>query len=295
MWPLATTQPSGARIRRSTIKRLEERLVSYALIRWGWFISRAFPVCGDLPAAASRYTLDTDGHRAGCMRQRNQDVYTSAPMHRLLEEQLRVLMPDLQRCFGSHALLLGASPDDGPPALPLVGCWTSLHLRNNRYRGDLQAAADEPLPFVDDAFELVLLRHALEVAPVASALLDDAIRMLAPGGVLVVTGIHPLSGWAPWLRWRGHGASQMPRLQLPLRLRHGLLQAGLEIERAQRVGRMLPGLPMIPTQGGVLGGGYILFARKQRRAITPLRFRPAPARVPANGRWSPSIRRSSAS
>jgi hypothetical protein len=252
------------------------------------------PAGSDLPATVSRYTSETDGYWASCMRQRDQDIYASAPVRRLLEEQTRVLVPDLQRCFGSHALLLGASSEDGPPALPMVGCWTHLHLGNEQYRGDLQAAADGPLPFVDDAFELVLLRHALEVAPVASTLLADAIRILAPGGVLVVTGIHPLSGWVPWLRWRGHGKSEMPRLQLPLRLRRDLQQAGMEIERVQRVGHMWPGLPMNSTPGGVLGGGYVLLARKQRGAITPLRIRPVPVRVHASGRLSPSTRRSSA-
>ena len=227
------------------------------------------------------------------MHHRDDDIYASAPLRRLLDEQTRVLTPELQRCFGTHALLLGAPIDDVPPALPMLGCWTRLHLGNGRYRGDLHAAADEPLPFVDDAFDLVLLRHVLEVAPSASALLAEAVRVLAPGGVLALTGVHPLGGWAPWFCWRTRGKSQA--LQMPWRLEHNLQQAGLEIERVRRVGRLWPGLT---SPGAVaanpFGGGYVLVARKRRRMATPLRIKPVPVRVPANSQLSPGTRRSSA-
>jgi hypothetical protein len=131
------------------------------------------------------------------------------------------------------------------------------------------------------------------VAPNASALLGDAIRVLAPGGVLVLTGVHPLGGWAPWFAWRTRGKS--PRLQMPLRLGHELRQAGLEIERMQRVGRMWPGARQAgSTSVSAFGGGYVLIARKRRRMATPLRIKPVPVRVPANRQLSPGTRRSSA-
>ncbi|MBQ4853866.1 methyltransferase domain-containing protein [Rhodanobacter sp. B2A1Ga4] len=231
--------------------------------------------------------------RVGGMQQRDDDIYASAPLRRLLDAQTCALKPALQRCFGTHALLLGAPCDDVPPALPMFGCWTSLHLASGGYRGDLRAAADEPLPFVDDAFELVLLRHALEVAPLPASLLDEAIRVLAPGGVLALTGVHPLSGWSPWFYW--HVRGKLPALRMPWRLRHQLEQAGLAIEQAQRVGSAAPGLKtMWRALAGVFGGGYVLVARKRRRLATPLRLKPAPVRVPANGRLSPGTRRSSA-
>jgi SAM-dependent methyltransferase len=228
------------------------------------------------------------------MLQRNHDIYASAPLRRLLDDQARAMAVDLQRCFGTHALLLGATVDDAPPALPLLGCWTRLHADNDRYQGDLQAATDEPLPFVDDAFELVLLRHALEVVPAPSSLLAEAIRILAPGGVLVITGVHPFGAWAPWFYWHGHGKRRI--LQMPWRLRHSLQHAGLEIERAQRVGCLWPsgGVAHSTNAGGIWGGGFLVIARKRRRMTTPLRIRPVSVRVPANSRLSPGTRRSSA-
>jgi SAM-dependent methyltransferase len=227
------------------------------------------------------------------MLQPDHDIYASAPLRRLLDDQTRVMATDLQRCFGTHGLLLGAAAGDAPPALPQLGYWTRLSVHNDRYQGDLQAATDEPLPFVDDAFELVLLRHALEVVPAPSALLAEAVRVLAPGGVLVVTGVHPLSAWAPWFWWRARGRGQV--LQVPLRLSLSLQQAGLEIERAQRVGRTWPAGIAVAGRTGVnaWGGGYVLIARKRRRMATPLRIKPVPVRVPANSRLSPGTRRSS--
>lgn len=228
------------------------------------------------------------------MLQRNQDIYASAPLCRLLDAQTRALMPRLQRCSGTHALLISTVSGDAPPAFPLIGCWTTLRLAGGCYWGDLRAAADEPLPFADDAFGLIVLRHALETVPVAPALLDEAVRVLEPGGVLAVTGVHPLSGWAPWLYWRTRGKS--PVLQMPLQLRHRLQQAGLKIERMQRVGRIWPGLPAPRSaHDGIFGGGYVLVARKHNRMVMPLRIKPVPMRVPANSRFSPGTRRSAAS
>lgn len=226
------------------------------------------------------------------MPQRDHDIYASAPLRRLQDEQTRALTPDLQRCFGDYALLVDAAPDEvAPPALPMLGCWVRLRIADVRYGGDLHADPAEPLPFIDEAFELVFLRHALECAPLPLSLLDEAVRVLAPGGVLAIGGMHPVSAWLPWFRWRARG--QRTHLMLPMRLMLQLQQAGFEIERVRRVGSVLPGAaPAAHTGPAPLGGGYILIARKRRRTLTPLRLQPLPLQVTANSRLSPSTRRS---
>lgn len=244
-----------------------------------------------MPPAATLLLQMKD--RVSRKQQREDHIYASAPMRRLLDAQTCALKPALQRCAGVHALLLGTVRGDAPPALPLLGCWTSLQLLEGRFMGDLRAAADEPLPFIDDAFELVLLRHVLEVAPLPSDLLDEAVRVLAPGGVLALTGVHPFSGWSPWCCWRAR--HKLPALQMPWRLRHRLELAGMTVEQLQRVGSVWPrGKTTRHALTGAFGGGYVLVARKRRLLATPLRLKPAPVRVPANGRLSPGTRRSAA-
>jgi SAM-dependent methyltransferase len=222
---------------------------------------------------------------------RNQHVYAQAPLCGLQDAQLRVLLPDLQRCAGEHALLVTTSGGKSPPAVPLLACWTELHVADGRYAGDLHAAADEPLPFIDDAFDVVWLRHALEVVPRPDAVLQEAIRVLAPGGTLMIAGVHPLSAWAPWFYWTTRGAGN--GLHSPLQLVHCLYRAGLDVVSTRRVGRLWPGAEQGKPRDHVpWGGGYVLLARKRRCLVTPLRIPTTPLHMPASSRLSPSARHS---
>ena len=227
------------------------------------------------------------------MRDGDNDIYVSAPMRRLQSAQMCVLKPELQRCCGTHALLLDATKGEMPPALPMLGCWARLYVDQRTYRGDLLAATSEPLPFSDDVFDLVLLRHALDVSPAASAMLVEAVRVLAPAGVLALAGVHPFSAWTPWLYWQARGRSI--RLSLPSQLQRVLRREGLEIELAQRVGRSWPGLEALDSKArNVFGGGYVLTARKCPRMAVPRRIRSAQLTVAASGQLAPGTRRSSA-
>jgi len=226
------------------------------------------------------------------MSQRDHDIYASAPMRGLLAEEMAALMPVLQRCAGARGLLVSAAPDDVPPALPMLGHWTRLRLSGDRLAGDVHASPLEPVPFIDDAFDLVLLRHALEMAPMPPALLGDIIRCLAPGGVLASTGLHPLGGWSPWWHWRMRGAGA--RLSSPLQLGNWLRRADLQVERVQRVGRLWPGPAADGHVGNQsLGGGYLLVARKHRSMSQPIRLRPRPVPAGARAGLASEARRSS--
>ncbi|MGC1548868.1 MAG: methyltransferase domain-containing protein [Rhodanobacter sp.] len=228
------------------------------------------------------------------MPQRDHDIYASAPLRGLLAAETAALMPALQRCAGTRALLLSATAQDMPPNLPLLGHWTQLNLAQGQLFGDVRASASEPLPFADDVFDLVLLRHALEAAPMPPQLLNEMIRLLVPGGLLVLTGIHPLSGWAPWWHWhtRGHGM----HMNTPLQLGNWLRRAELQVERMQRVGRMWP-VASVEVSGASnpWGGGFVLLARKRRRMSLPTRLRPRPVSAPVNAGLAPGARRNSAS
>lgn len=227
------------------------------------------------------------------MSKRDHDIYTSAPMQGLLADEMAALMPALQRCAGTRGLLVSAAPGDQPPALPLLGHWTGLRLADGRFDGDVRASAPEPLPFSDDAFDLVLLRHVLETAPQPAALLHEAVRCLAPGGVLVSTGLHPLGAWSPWWHWRmrhrdGH-------LNSPMQLAHWLRRADLQVEQSLRVGRTWPGsAPALVADVQPFGGGYLLVARKRRAMSLPVRLRARSVAAHPRPALAPEARRSSA-
>jgi SAM-dependent methyltransferase len=212
-------------------------------------------------------------------------------MRGLLADETVAYLPDVRRCAGTRALLLSAAPHDVPPNPPYLGQWVTLRLAQGRLDGDLRASASEPLPFVDRAFDLVLLRHALEPASLS---LDEIIRVLAPGGMLVLTGVNPISGWTPWWLWhtRGSSAHAASPIQLAARLR----RADLRIERVQRVGRALP----LSSNGqganpALLGGGYVLVARKQGPMNVLTRLRPKPVTAPVGAGLAPGARRSAVS
>jgi SAM-dependent methyltransferase len=226
------------------------------------------------------------------MPQRAQDIYASAPMRGLLADETVAYLPDLRRCTGTRALLLSAASQDAPPNPPYLGQWVTLRLAQGQFQGDVRASAAEPLPFLDQTFDLILLRHALEPAELS---LDEIVRVLAPGGMLVLTGVNPLSGWTPWWLWqtRGSHAHATSPIQLAARLR----RADLQVERVQRVGRPLP----LASNGngdassGMLGGGYVLVARKKGPMIIPTRLRPKPVTTPVRAGLAPGARRSSVS
>lgn len=217
------------------------------------------------------------------------DIYASAPLRRLLADEVRGLTPDLQRCRGDHGLLVSAIEQDHLPAVPMLSCWTRLAVAGVHYGGDVAGRADEPLPFLDDAFELVVLRHALESAAEPAALLNEALRVLAPGGLIAVSGLHPFSLWMPWLAWRTR--RQPLRLHMPLQLGEWLRRRDMQVECVRRLGPAWPLADGGVSLGDALGGGYVLTARKRRGAATPLRLVPRPIRAPADVRLAPGARR----
>jgi SAM-dependent methyltransferase len=221
---------------------------------------------------------------------RDHDFHASVPLRRLRGGQWRTMVPLLQRETGRRALCIGVADDDAVPPLPGIA-WTRLWLAHDGYRGDLRGRADEPLPFIDDAFDLVWLQHALEAAPYAAALLSEACRVLAPGGALLATAVHPLGGWAPWFCWHARGQHQS--LQWPWRLRRHLRREGLVVEQQRRLGAAWP--DTLSADDSAWGGAYLLMARKRRRIAIPLKLRPLPAHAPVNAHLSPGARRHSVS
>lgn len=226
------------------------------------------------------------------MFQRDNDIYATTPMRRLLDVQTKFAAAGLKACSGVHGLLLGVAEGQQAPALLHVSHWAQLRVHGDVIDGAVQAKLHEALPFIDDAFDVVVLQHALQQASATSEfLMAEAARVLAPGGTLAICGIHPFGGWAPWFMWNAR--AQRLRLKLPLHLSHLARSAGLEPAACSRIGAVWPsgGAGHGTLRSRPWSGGYVLLARKPRHVITPLRIKPASVRLPANGQLSPGTRR----
>ncbi|PTT75756.1 SAM-dependent methyltransferase, partial [Pelomonas sp. HMWF004] len=92
---------------------------------------------------------------------------------------------------------------DGLQANRMPHRWLAGRDRSCHVQCDFDA-----LPFDSASLDLVLLPHALELAPDAHVLLREVERVLRPEGRLIVFGLNPASLWGlrqnfGWLRPRG--------------------------------------------------------------------------------------------
>jgi SAM-dependent methyltransferase len=107
--------------------------------------------------------------------------------------------------FGFHALQLGLPELDGLLTNRMPHRWLAGR--------DLMCNFDE-LPFESASLDLVLLPHALELAPDAHALLREVERVLRPEGRVIVFGLNPASLWGlrqKLGRLRRRGEPYLPR------------------------------------------------------------------------------------
>jgi len=202
------------------------------------------------------------------------------PATRLQAAESLALAQALAGQAGDHGLYLGMT---GRLArgLPRMGCWTGMHLGGDEFDGGVRARVDEPLPFADDVFRVVVLSHVLEWTPHAVDLLDEAVRVLAPEGFLAITAFHPFSAWAPWLLCR---RSPRPMLIAPAWLRQQLAARAMLEPSLCRCGASLPIRHGVAAPSW-LGGGFVMVARKRRAAVMKLRPHARHRHAGRRGAW----------
>ncbi|MCC5888420.1 MAG: methyltransferase domain-containing protein [Gammaproteobacteria bacterium] len=154
--------------------------------------------------------------RYDAARAREGMHFFGTPLGQALERaEMDILRRQVDQCFGARALLLGTGRDqrildalhvqhrfiarlaefDGPQRAPVSPSPVSVLDPGN-------------LPFANGSFDVVVLFHALDVAPQPQQALREAARVLADGGQLIITGFNPWSLWglrrlftrrrAPW-------------------------------------------------------------------------------------------------
>ncbi len=162
-----------------------------------------------------------------------------------------------------------------------------LHFKTNlviarsesRCAGPCVQSELEYLPLQPESVDCMVIHHALEYAPAPHRVLREAVQALRPGGQIILLGFNPYGFWgmrrwfAPWRRryqpWEGNFLS-------PGRLTDWCRLLDCEIterryyyhwppftraslkQRASRLNRL------VRTLFPVLGGGYMLVARKQQ-------------------------------
>jgi len=153
-------------------------------------------------------------------------------------------------------------------------------------KNNLVTAEFEALPLAPDSIDVILLPHTLEFTDDAYQVLREVDIALRPNGYLIVIGFTPLSFWglrrlfsfrkkAPWcgsfrtpgrikdwLRLLSFEVVQFDRfLHCPPILHQKLFDKLTFMEKFCK--RCLP----------MLGGGYILVAKKKVQGVTPLRIK----------------------
>lgn len=135
------------------------------------------------------------------------------------------------------------------------------------------------LPLPDACLQLVVVHHLLEIVPEPHHVLQEAARVTADGGELIIFGWDPL-GVAGWSRWLPRRRAKLPwrgQWRTPGRLRDWLTFVDFAVERVDYCGFHLPGrLPRNATLE-TLGRRYNVplgdsFMIRARRRDTPVQI-----------------------
>jgi SAM-dependent methyltransferase len=170
----------------------------------------------------------------------------------------------------------------GPAPFAVADGWIGLHLSGAQRVGGALSGVLTELPLVDGACERVVLHHVLEELPAPSAMLKECVRVLRPGGKLLLFGLEPLSLWHPWLRTATGRGGRRLRLRWSGRLGAALERCGLEGVRRCSIGPRWPNALALEDAGtahqglaAVFRATFVLEATRSSSCVIPLRPRSA--------------------
>lgn len=204
--------------------------------------------------------------------------------------EVESIVPDL---FGYYFLQLGWLGDERMLASSRVRNRVVLSALTNGPRpGDLVHASVGQLPLATDTIDVVLMLHVLEFQENPHTALREVERILIPEGHVAVVGFNPWSLFGIWRRlhrggdqtpWNGHFVSLT-------RLKDWLALLGFELIRVRtaffrpplKKHGVLNRLEFLEALGArfwpLLGGVYVVLARKRVATITPVKPRWQPRR-----------------
>ena len=117
-------------------------------------------------------------------------------------------------------------------------------------------AVGESLPLEDESFDCVLMSEVIEHLAAPQFSIEEAVRVLRPGGRLLVTTPNYRSFW-PLMEWTIDRLNMAPKMAgeqhisrfRPSSLKQMLLEAGLEMEYAGSIYNLSPFLSLVSVEG----------------------------------------------
>lgn len=196
------------------------------------------------------------------------ELFRNTAMRGLLQCEERLLTEQVGRIPACPALSLACV---GMPPPPKTGHdWLHLAIDRRDCACGSVVARSSALPLLDASMGMVLMRHAMQLTQSPVGLIAEAKRVLMPGGVLLITGVHPCSLWHPWLLQLSRTQRYRFQTQSPFHWRFRLLGTAFDVENVVRFGAVLPGESRRhPTQAGPLAAAFLLLARKRPGASIP--------------------------
>jgi ubiquinone/menaquinone biosynthesis C-methylase UbiE len=164
-------------------------------------------------------------------------------------------------CGAGNLLLQAAVPESYPVALDLsMQALTFVHSRLQEAASGSEApngfvctqAVGEALPFRESSFDCILLSEVIEHLAAPQHSIREAVRVLCPGGRLLVTTPNYRSFW-PVMEWAVDRLNMAPKMAgeqhisrfHPSSLEKMLVEAGLRIEYAGSIYLISPFLSLI--------------------------------------------------
>lgn len=171
----------------------------------------------------------------------------------------------VEQALGSHPGLPWLWVAPRGPSMEVPGRGLCLVRRGDALDGPVQCAT--PLPLPSEAFGAVVLQHVIGGRDDSFGLLEEAARVLAPGGHLWMLVLNPLTPYR-W-RWRGVGIASAE----PLTWRRRMRDAGLAPDAVSNgVGPKWRAEPVHGVQNGPgLRAAYALRGQKRHLPLTPVR------------------------
>lgn len=202
-------------------------------------------------------------------------------MQRLLDDEARVI--NRRMAAIADGSVLSIAPIDAPSSLladsrrPV----TRLHVAEEGLAGDARCPFDA-LPWSADSFQLVIARHVVDALPADSGIEAELVRVLAPGGVLMVSGLNPISPWRLWWSRSWRNGQRVPSPRHLAGMQRSFESLGLSALDQEFVGGSWPrsdDASRVDASGAGARwhGAWLLVASKQPPSM---RLIPLPARRP---------------